>query len=220
MWYLGNRMTVTSGWVSDRHFPFPLSGDELVGFLVASNTISRGTRTEWACQGLGRVFTLLSLSDGQSSLEVVIWFLPRCWVLAGRAKIGKELSSSHQPRSEPVICQTLWLQAATAVGRSIPAFSQRCPSLLRECRNITKLWAGENPAVPKPSDFSQKWPKFIQLLVAEGLTVNMVVLLGLNFMILKVLSHLNNLGFYTLKNPSKQQLVPSHVSEVLNHFVG
>lgn len=215
MWYLGNRMAVTSEWVNEGCFPFPLSGNELVGLFVASNTISMGTRTEWACQGLGRVFILLSLSDdGQSPLDVVVtWLLPRCWVMAARDKIGKELK--FVPSAQ------IWatdLPNSLVPGSDCCEDKHSCPfpkgvhHFSVSAGSVTKLWASENPAVAKPNNFSKKWPKFIQLPLVEGLTVNTVVMLGLNLTILKVLSHLNNSGILYIKKNPKQTKYCSSVS--------
>lgn len=188
-------------------------GMSLWVFFVASNTVSVGTRTKWAWQGLGRVFTLLSLSDGQSLLDVMTWFLPRYWVIA---KIGKELKFVPSAQT--------W---GTDLPNSLVPGSGDKRSCLFPKVSITsqRVWDHDQamsrwePSKTQPCQ--SEMAHIHSVACSSGFTVNVVLVLGLNFMILKVLSHLNNLGFCTWKkNQVNQILVLSRVSEVLTVLLG
>lgn len=55
-------MILTTEWVNEWIFPFPVHANELVHVFITSNTISPGRNTDRGqCQGLGRVLALLFL---------------------------------------------------------------------------------------------------------------------------------------------------------------
>lgn len=158
-----------------------------------------GHKDRQVWQGLGGVFTLLSLSsDGQSPLDVVTWFLPRSWVMAGRAKIGKELK--FVPSAQ------MW--ATDLPNSSVPG-SDCCGDkgscLFPKGVHPFSVSAGSWPSYEqvRTQQFQSEMAHVHSVACSWGFTLNVVVMLGLNFMILKVLSHFNNLGFHTLKNPKQ-----------------
>lgn len=92
MRYSGDSMILTTDWVNEWIFLFPNLGEWVCAF-VASNTVSSGRRTERGHQGLNSFCSDLARCHLPKHVRYLVLtrFLPGCWVMAGRAKILKEL---------------------------------------------------------------------------------------------------------------------------------
>lgn len=92
MRYLGYRMILTTEWVNEWIFPFPNPWKWACAFVHCLQLFlqAEGQREAIKVSAIYSDLAHYCLSKHVRCV-VLTWFLPRCWVMAGRAKILKEL---------------------------------------------------------------------------------------------------------------------------------